>query len=204
MFIRNNASRRKRQIAPRFTRHSRIVGPQYRICLMSPFWHLELGGDSYIFVENVDPCSKWKLRNSRKWISKPCSQSCVRRWYYLLKIFGACRGREYSSLVSQNFIRNPYSEPVEYSLQCCIILLKDRFVTVLADRRWISKYGSLVLWGFLARIVCAFLIRSAFYTRCTRGLSSCNRPCNDTRVAGITEFALVSFSSDRCISHLSL
>jgi len=116
-------------------------------------------------------------------------------WYYLVKIFGTSLGPEYSSRVSQNIIRNPCSKPVECVFHSRIILLKDRFVTVLPRRRWVPKcFSCLVLRGFLARNICAVLIPGAFYTRCPGGPSPYNHPCNDTCVVEITKLVLVSFS----------
>ena len=84
-------------------------------------------------------------------------------WYYVIKIFGAFLGPEYSSLVSQKIIRNPCCKLVECIFHSLIILLKDRFVTVLPRRHWVPKcFSCLVLRGFLARIVCAVLIPGSF------------------------------------------
>lgn len=38
-------------------------------------WHFEVA--PYTSVKFVDPCCQWRLRNSRKWIPKPCSHSSM-------------------------------------------------------------------------------------------------------------------------------
>jgi hypothetical protein len=43
MCVNSHAPNRKRQITISLTGHSRIVCPQYWVCLMSPFWLLEFG-----------------------------------------------------------------------------------------------------------------------------------------------------------------
>ena len=39
-----------------FTGHSTSMGPPNGTCFMSPFWHTEFGGNSYIFGKLVDLC----------------------------------------------------------------------------------------------------------------------------------------------------
>lgn len=47
--ITSHATSRKRSERVKLAGHSRIVGPQYRSCFISPFWRLEFLSDAHIF-----------------------------------------------------------------------------------------------------------------------------------------------------------
>ena len=49
----------------KFTGHSTSQGPPYGTCFMSPFWHLEFGGNAYIFGKLVDLCIRLDLKKTK-------------------------------------------------------------------------------------------------------------------------------------------
>jgi len=53
MCIRSHALSMKCQVIMSSAGHSRIVGFQYEICFVSPFWHLELGGVGFWNINAV-------------------------------------------------------------------------------------------------------------------------------------------------------
>jgi len=48
-----------------FTGHPTSMGPPNGTCFMSPFWHLEFGGNSYIFGKPVDLCIRPDLKKQK-------------------------------------------------------------------------------------------------------------------------------------------
>jgi len=61
-----------------FTGHSTSLGPPNGTCFMSSFWHLEFGGNSYIFGKLVELCIRPDLKKQ-----KYCETSTTQRLLHI-------------------------------------------------------------------------------------------------------------------------